>query len=149
MLLMITGCSGKSIKLEDKWKPLVKLVESDLPFVSDTATTTIGDTIYTADLDKWLSIYPINSARFDALLAHEQVHSQRQFKYGVSAWITRYLIDKEFAWQEEKMGWEQEIRISRMHGIAKSDEMYAAILSTKYRGMVSYQEALSWIRSIR
>lgn len=149
LLLLLSGCSAPTYQLDAKWSPLEQVVERNIPIVSDSATTTIGDTVYTTDLDAWLKRFPPNSPKFNALLSHERVHSLRQEDQGLLSWLFDYLTDDDFKLKEEQMGWEQEIRISRQLGVAKPDEMYAAILSQEYQGMVSYADALNWVRSIR
>lgn len=149
LVLFLSACSADIYKLGPEWKPLKQIVERDLPFVADNATTTIGTNVYTVNLEKWLTRHPPGSAAFKALLSHEQVHAARQEKHGLASWLFAYLTDKDFKWEEEKLGWEQEIRISRRNGIEKRDEIYAAILANDYQGMVSYNEALEWVRSIR
>lgn len=150
LLPLLIGCTSNiftSVELEHRWSPLKKIVEADLPFVSDTATTTIGTTVYVSDLNHWLQQHPLNSAEFDALMLHEKEHAIRQLKYGLTPWITRYLTDKNFAWEEEKIGWKIQIEHLKQMGRAKSPEFYAIILSTKYNNIISYIDALTWIRS--
>jgi hypothetical protein len=149
MILSVTGCTVSEHQLGSEWEPLTKVVERDLPFVSDTASTTVGTVVYTADLTRWLEIYPPGSVTYQALLKHEQVHAKRQIAYGTSSWIAKYLTDKSFAWEEEKLGYEAQILHLRRNGIYRPAEYWATILSEKYNGMVTYQEALTWAQNVR
>lgn len=144
---LLSSCSNTH-ELAPEWRPLEEIVEGDLPFISDTATTTLGTRVFTVDLDDWLQKRPVNSDEYRALLMHERVHAQRQLDAGLTGWLFNYINDEDFRWEEEKLGWEQEIRYLRSRGKAKPAEYYAVILSSKYDGMVSYEEALRWVREV-
>jgi len=116
LLLVLSGCST-TYDLGDEWRPLSAVIERpSLPFVSDTATTTIGSHVYTSDLKQWLADYPPGSIEFQAVLRHEREHARRQFGYlglpgelAKFAWITRYLGSANFRWREEQRGFYQAI----------------------------------------
>lgn len=146
LILTLSACSAHDLSPE--WKPLETVVEGDLPFISDTATTTLGSRIFVVDLDNWLEKYPVNSDQYRALLLHEQVHAQRQLDGNLSVWLFHYVNDPKFRWEEEKLGWEKEIKYLRDKGKAKSAEHYAIILASKYQGMVSYKDALLWVNQV-
>ena len=149
LLLLMGGCSSTTYKLGTEWAPLEQIVEGDLPFVSDTAVTTIGKNLYTVDLDELLKETPPGSVEFHALMLHEQEHSKRQIATGVTPWIFNYLINDEFKWEEEKAGWGLQIKYLKSVGRAKSPEHYARVLSSSgYGNMVSYEEALAWAKSL-
>lgn len=148
LVILLAGCSANTYQLAPEWAPLQQIVERDLPFVSDTAITTMGHNVYTVDLGSWLVRNPPGSPQFMSKMAHEQVHSIRQLDYGLYSWLFNYLTDDDFKWEEEKAGWEQEIRIARKYGIGRTDEQYAKILSEMYQEMVSYDDALIWVRTI-
>lgn len=146
VVVTLLGCNSSRLELDPEWRPLEVVIEADIPLVSDTAITTIGRTIFVKDLDAWLLDYPVGSTQFRALLMHERAHSQRQADN--SLWYFNYLADKDFRWEEEKLGWELEIRHLAAMGVAQQPEVYAAMLANNYSNMVSYQEALEWVRSL-
>lgn len=64
-------------------------------------------------------------------------------------WVRKYLTDKNFRWAVEKRGYKEDILYERTHGIRVIPEVYARILSGKtYNNMVSYDEALKWVRDV-
>lgn len=145
---MLTGCSAGSLRLDKRWLPLTHIVERNLPFIPDNVVTTIGTTAYISNLDEFLENNQPGSPRFESLMLHEQIHSIRQLNYGIIIWIINYMIYPSFRWEEERLGWEADIRFTKRHGIAKKDEQYALILSEFYGNMITYDRALKWVRSI-
>lgn len=159
MTLILIGCllagcgSVHEHKLDAKWRPLSAIVETDLPFVSDRAITTMGERCYVADLSEWLAAHPPTGPDFAAIMAHEQVHAQRQADAsgGPGPWVARYLVDRDFAWEEEQHGWRAELRERRRLGVLRPAEVYAAILAD-YRNaagkLTSYGDALAFVRGV-
>lgn len=143
---IIQGCTTTH-QLAPEWAPLERIVEGNIPFVSDTAITTLGKQCFVVDLDEWLLNHPVNSDQYHAILLHEQVHAKRQLDTGLTLWLAKY-VGKEFRWQEESLGWEKELKYLRSKGKAKQAEYYAQILSRMYNGMISYADALQWVRTI-
>jgi hypothetical protein len=146
LALLVSGCSAPQYKLGPEWEPLEKIVERDLPLVSDTAVTTIGKTLYTTDLKKFLAR---DAREVHGVLLHEQEHSRRQLDVGTLPWMWNYLINSDFRWEEEKAGWKLQIQFCDMMGLRHSSEYYASILSNDGYDMVSYNEALEWVKSLR
>ncbi len=150
VLVLISGCSSTdSYDLDSKWEPLEEVRErpevvSDL--ASDTATTTVGRYCYVKDLDDWLVRYQPGTAKFEALLRHEQEHSRRQLKTGTFLWIARYGVDKDFALLEEQIGYYYEITERRRLGNPMVPEAVALTLSN-YKiltgRLISYADALN------
>lgn len=149
-ILIFTGCT--TYELEPRWAPLKAVIQTnDLPFYSDTTTTTVSPYVYTEDLDKWLEKNPPGSVPFEALMHHEHTHALRQEAYpgGKTAWLYKYLMDRNFRLEEEKAGYREEILHYLRNGYRIVPESYAASLSSNvYHGMISYEEALEWVRSV-
>ena len=88
---------------------------------------------------------------FEAVLLHEQLHSSRQFEYGVTPWLARYLWSPEFMWAEERLGWRVQLAHLMANGMEIDAEGVARNLA-KYvnlRGaMINYEDALAWVRAV-
>lgn len=165
MLPLLAGCqlvqSPKnddgiliSHDLDEKWLPLEDVRERPRlvrDFGSDTATTTVGRHAYVRDLQEWLTRVVPGSAKYQALLRHEQEHSRRQLAYGLYLWIARYSYDKRFALLEEQIGWYYEITENRRLGNSVNVDVVAAILS-RYENLagrlISFEEARLWILDV-
>lgn len=152
LLLLPVGCSSyDTFDLDPKWEPLEQISERPDMLGSDTQATTIGHTVYVEDLDKWLLERPVGSPRFDAILLHEQVHSVRQLDAGVTVWLAQYLTDTDFMWEEERIGWYEQLRELQRRG-ARVDVGGVARTLHNYRNlrgrMVSYQDALQWVNDV-
>ena len=146
------GRQGDEYILDKRWAPLEKIVERlPIPGMSNTAATTISPNVYVVDLDEWLAKHPPNQPLFDSIMLHEQLHALRQEKTGVDDWVDRYLIDREFMWAEEQLGWYEQIRHLRSRGQRLIPEAIAKNLS-RYRNlrgsMISYEEALKWVQDV-
>ena len=155
----MAGCSTHP--LPEDWKPLTTIVErGDLPGVGDTVVTTVSPNLYVRDIDDFLDRYPRGSVQHESLRRHELEHAKEQEafigdatgikrKIRMAQWIKKYLSDKKFRWEVEKKGYKAEILYERSRGVFTPPEVYAAILSGKtYGGMVSYAEALEWVRKV-
>jgi hypothetical protein len=153
ILLSLLGCSNlEHLDLDPKWAPLDEIHERPDMLGFSSTTTTIGHTVYVADLDRWLLEHPVGSPLFDAVLLHEQVHAVRQLEHGVSFWIARYLTDAEFMWDEEQRGWYVELRHLRYRGlqvdvggVARNLHHYENLLGQQ---MVSYEDAVVWVQAV-
>ena len=148
-LVLLVGCGGPSYKLEDRWSPLEQVVEN--PTVAPTGMTmTFGDTCRVWNLKEWLADYPPGSVEYEALLMHEQLHSQREFAFpgGPLAWGALYALDKSFKWKEEQLGWAKELTHLVQNGRMINVQEVAFILSRDYVDMngemVSFADALKW-----
>jgi hypothetical protein len=109
-IVLLTGC--ETVELDHKWWPLENVTEFNLPIVPDDAITTIGTTLYTTDLMRFLSADPVI---MEGQLLHEQVHARRQYGQ-LTWWLLRYLFDTDFARAEEEIGWAKELRFEAAHG---------------------------------
>lgn len=149
LALLLAGCS--SYELEPEWRPLRTIQESQLLTLglSNGGARTINRTVYVRDLDKWFKRYP--EPLFTAVMRHEQVHSRRQRDRGVSEWISRYLVDTDFMWMEESLGWYEQLRWLKQQGQQIVPEVLAQTLHSyrNIRGaMIGYQEALQWVNDV-
>ena len=141
----------KSMDLPEKWRPLEQVRERPEMLAPKTRSTTIGKTLYVADLHEWLEKYPPLSWRWKAALRHEQEHSRRQLKKGVLGWIAKYAYDRAFMWLEEQIGWYWEIKLLRQGGHQINVPALAATLHD-YKNltgrMVSAADAVAWINLV-
>jgi hypothetical protein len=153
--LLITGCTSAQVHVLDaKWRPLEEIHERPSfanHFVSGTAITTVGRYAYVKNLTEWLARVPVGTAKYEAILRHEQEHSKRQLAAGTGAWVARYAIDKEFALLEEQIGYFYEIAERVRLGDRVVPEAYALVLS-KYKiltgSLISYEDALDWVNEV-
>lgn len=145
----MTGCSFKYLPIDPKWYPLTKIVERPkIPFVNSSLSTTIGQNVYVTDIHDWKEEYPKNSTSRDDLLAHEYVHSYRQFRLGLTQWLALYTLNQGFKRNEEKLAYYVSIkrRLLRKEKIDKPH--YIKSMSTNYFGMMTKEEAKQWIESV-
>lgn len=145
LLLFLSGCSGHVIHITD-YPPIEKIEEIHSPWMEDHHIFTIGTSIFTDDLPEIARLQREEPLEFRALMLHEQVHARRQLGQ-LATWLAFYIFKPGFSWEEEKLAWEVELRFKQQHGILKSPEYYARCLAD-YPLMVSYEEALLWVKSI-
>lgn len=153
LLFSLMGCTtGRELKLDAKWEPLRSVEEGTDKLFAEGVSTTIGHFCYVPDLQQWVKDFPENSVRREALLRHEQIHSIRELKMGLPLWLAKYVTEKTFRWQEEQIGYEQEITYLFQHGIPINRYQYAIIFSHDYQSlggqMVTYEEALKWVTDL-
>ena len=150
VLLLLAGCH-RPYALDERWRPLVEVVERPDLLVSDSISTTLGTRVYVANLDDWLRRFPPESVEQEALLLHEREHAVRQLDAGLGAWLARYLNDCAFMWREEQLGWFLQLRHLRTAGRPVFPAVIALALSD-YRNlsgpMVGYEEALAWVEAV-
>ena len=79
-----------------------------------TRSTTVGKTIWVADLADWLERY--QGHKRTALLKHEQHHARRQAELGLGVWLLRYATQGGFARDEEEAGWRLELEHRKQFG---------------------------------
>jgi len=154
-LILFAGCQSSKttvFSLDEEWAPLVDIRQK--PGVlrnvgSKTAIVTIGKHCFVRDLEDWLETYKPGSPVFRGIMRHEQIHAKRQRKYGIYRWIIRYLYDKRFALQEEKIGFYHEMMERRAIGSDMIPEAVASDLS-QYKNLsgrlTSYDSALNWVK---
>lgn len=146
-LFVLLGCSAHEVPAT--YRPLEQIKERLGIIGSKTAISTVGRTAWVADLDAWLERNPPGSAKYHAVLRHEQEHSRRQIDSGsVTRWVARYVRDEDFRWAEEQIGWYWQITELRRRGQLVHAEGVARILSGSTYDMVSYDVALKWVRDV-
>jgi hypothetical protein len=147
---LVVGCQ-RPYPLDERWRPLVEVVERPDLLVSNTLTTTLGTRLYVADLRAWLRRYPPGSVEQDALLLHEREHARRQLALGLGPWLARYLNDRGFMWREEQVGWALQLAHLRDRGGPLVPEALAATLAAYHNlagPMVGYSEALAFVLAV-
>lgn len=149
VLLSLTGCKFKTFDLDNKWKPLRTISERPGILAKDTISTTIGSTLYVEDLDQWFERNPLGSQRFVGLMKHEQEHSKRQSKKGVFKWLSKYLRNRDFMWNEEQRGYYLQFTSPGYHYNVKSRARILSNYKNISGRMVSYEDALQWILDVR
>jgi len=148
-LLLCAGCN--TFDLDEKWRPLEQMVERPHVGGMDEITTTVGTRIYREDIFGFLAENPPGSPSFDALLYHEQVHSKRQLRMGLTKWLAKYGSDTAFMWSEEQLGYYAGIMETLRRGGYVHPEHRAASLASYVSPvgkMVSYEDALRWINDV-
>lgn len=149
-LLGLVGCQSP-YPLDERWRPLVEVVERPDLLGAGSRTTTLGARLYVADLNAWLRRYPPGSVEQEALLLHEREHARRQLAQGLGPWLAGYLNDPDFMWREEQLGWALEIEHLRDRGGRVVPAAMAAALAG-YRNltgsMVGFSEALAFVRAV-
>lgn len=148
--LLLGGCHSP-YALDERWRPLVEVVERPDLLVSGTIATTLGARVYVADLDAFLARFPPDSVEQEALLLHEREHAVRQLDARLGPWLARYLNDRAFMWREEQAGWFLQLRRLQEAGRPLFPRVIARTLA-RYRNlegrMVSEAEALAWIAAV-
>lgn len=88
-----------------------------------------------------------------ALYAHEAVHGRRQAEYvdGVEGWWRRYLVDKDFRFEEEILAHKAEYAEFCRNSVRNQRRMYlhsvaSRLASALYGRMIPYQDARSLIK---
>jgi hypothetical protein len=102
-------------------------------------------------LSEFHASYPPGSVEEAALFRHERVHAQRQFAQG-DVWFARYAADASFRWQEEQLGYREEIVWLATNGRQVDPEATAAVLSGPVYDlagrMVSFEDAYAWVQGV-
>lgn len=147
--MSLSGCTGRQVELGDRWHPLERVVESSL--WPDGRATTIGATVYLADLDAWETTYP-DGPRRDGFLMHEREHALQQEQDGVVPFVARYATDPGYMWLQESRAWAIELLHLRQHGLDPNPQVVAVALS-RYetldgRPMVSREQAERWVADV-
>jgi hypothetical protein len=150
-LLFVIGCSTTEYNVESDYRPLKQIRERPEFLAPDTTITTVGDTIYVANLKNWLADNEPGSLVYRSKLKHEQVHSIRQSDKGLAEWLAKYMTDTSFMWAEEQRGWYEEIMTIRTAGLNVNPAEIAVILKG-YKNlvgkMVSFDDALVWVQAV-
>lgn len=152
--ILLSGCTGREYVLDPKWRPLEAVLEGTDKLLNPNMTMTIGAYCYVADLKTWLDDHPPDSVLQEAILRHEQVHSKRQLDnpLGVGFWLAHYITVPSFRWQEEKLGYKEQIKCLISHGLYVNVDGLARVLNEDYKvagiPMVSFNEAKTWIQYV-
>lgn len=162
-IVFTPGC-GTTYTLDEKWHPLTKLANrGDLSNfgLPDTALTTVKNRVYVKDVKEFLKDNPDGSHDFNALLTHERVHSIRQIDHDTLTWISRYVTDRQFMWEEEQAATYVEIIYRKQQGeLTNLEDEYtknyinkkAINLSTMYKNlqgqMIPYEDAKRWLEDV-
>ena len=142
-LLLLAGCA--SHPLGPEWLPLEEIRQ--LPGTPAGVAFTVGPVIRVGNLGRWLKKHPQGPAR-DAVLHHEREHSRRQIAYGTVSWVARYKTDEAFAWQEEQLGWYQQLQHWKARNVRPDLEQVAHNLVGYPDFEVTYAEAYSWVSAV-
>lgn len=146
---MCIGCTGKQYRLDKKWAPLNIIEERpDYFFVPDEMMITLGDTVYVANLDSWLSKNDPNSYRFRLHMLHERVHSYRQQKEGLIKWLLQYVFSTKFRIDEEKYGFYVGILFMQANNKEIDVVEKAGRLEAHYFGAISQEQAELWVLKV-
>jgi len=142
---LLAGCSAHET-LEAHWFPLAEIVEAKETGLTGGRVMTLYSTLVTGDLAAVDSWYPAGSVEREALLRHEQAHSVREFQDPL--WLVKYTASPAFRWQEEQVGYREEILWLRNHQRPVDAYQMAWSLANLYDGMVSLDDALAWVMSV-
>lgn len=147
--LALAGCSAREVELEPEWAPLRRVVEMGA-WPADRATT-IGETVYLADLDWWHETYPPGPRRKGFLL-HEREHALQQQAMGVLAFVARYGTDPRFMWEVESRAWALELQHLHALGLPVNAKAVARALAgyetPDGRAMVEEGAALAFVLDV-
>lgn len=125
-------------------------VKSELWLIFNGARTimTIGNTLYVHP-DVWKEHHPSYDYSKGVIQVHEALHAQRQFEKGLDSWIWKYVMDKDFRYEEEQLAYKAEWAwmISRGHKYSSSFpiEWAKMISGSTYGNMVGFDKALKWV----
>lgn len=147
LLTLLAGCANTA-PIPEKYRPLETLSGRPDFLAPDTTATTVGKTVYVADVEKWLKERPEGTVRYDSIMQHERVHSYRQLKLGVGTWLSRYASSAAFRWKEEQLGWYIQIQLLRRGGFQINVDGVAKSLSGYKPFMVSYEDARQWVLDV-
>jgi hypothetical protein len=110
--------------------------------------TTVGKSVYIANLDSWLERNPPESVMFGIKMAHEHVHSIRQHEAGVTNFLALYLSNQNYRWKEEQLGWYVGMKLLRKHGYQVSAERVIASLSSYTPKLADPEEIRQWVMDV-
>ena len=147
LILLISGCATDEIKLDNRFRPLKAVKEN--PVQPRGVVTTIFPYLLVRDLDDWQKSFPEGSHHREALLRHERFHAWRQKKLGLSEYLYKYVFDRKFRLEEEKLANYIGLTYLKSRGVRVDVEGKARFLSGKaYKKMVSYEEIKKWILDV-
>jgi hypothetical protein len=159
LVLGSTGCMSMDKQLDPVWESVdipkefrpLERVRARGNVASKSTLTTIGTTVYVYSLDRFRERFPFMEARYRAVMRHEQEHSRRQLKTGVVVWTAKYLVDRDFMWKEEQIGWYWEIKERGRLGLGVVPGVIGETLSnySNISGrMISAAKATAWVKEV-
>lgn len=147
LLMVASACSCGPLHRYDlpvKWRPLL-VVEEDSSMIAGVLKTRY-EVVSVRSVQDFLDRNPDGPSR-DSVLAHERIHAVREIALGDS-YFTRYANSEDFRWQEESLGWEEQIRVLVQAGWYVDTDWVADVLSgpiySMPRAMVSHDYAKTW-----
>ena len=126
-------------------------IKNDLWLIVDSARTimTIGNSLY-AHPDRWKDMSESSHYSVSVIKVHEPVHAKRQLEQGIDGWIIKYLTNKKFRWEEEKLAYEQQWKYMIHSGHVYSHADYTrwadVVSGSTYGHMTSFEEAFQWMK---
>lgn len=142
ILILLAACAAQPEEraaLAPRWHPL-RWVIRDRTVPTGWARTATP-CVYTRDPGDLLD----GSVDSDALLAHEQVHAQRQEQLGLASFLANYNRDAGFRTAEEKLAYRAQIRWHAAHRSILDPHVVAeALVSYQPPLTVDYPTALTW-----
>ena len=163
VFLFASGCQFKEMNLPSEWSPIIRVAERpSIMFVEDESEILIRDTLYVTDLEQWKKDKPLNSHSFIMIMRHEYIHAVRQRDYiepdlfwsfmgfnGPVGWLRRYIVDRAFRLEEEKLGYYSYIQYYQELGRKIPIEKIARFMSSGYFGMIDEDDAIKWVTDAR
>lgn len=154
-----SGCMTMEKRLEPVWESIdipaefrpLERVRARGNVAAKSTLTTVGTTVYVYSLDRFRDRFPFMGAKYRSVMRHEQEHARRQLKKGVVLWTAKYLVDRDFMWEEEQIGWFYEIKERQRLGLWVSPEQIGETLSnySNISGrMISAAKATAWVREV-
>lgn len=148
LCLLMLGCTHKHI-LDERWRPLEEIVDRPGYGENDWWSTTIGSSVYVADLEAWLNEKKPGGGEFEATLSHERVHAIRQRNLGVVKYIWLYLTDQKFRWYEEQLGWYVGLKIKDRYGIKWKIKDVVDSLRGYWLNLGTRPDIQSWVTKVK
>lgn len=144
------GCAHVDhLQLDARWRPLTRIQENAL--TPEGVFQTVSPLLLTHSLSDFTSADAVSQ---EGLLRHEQLHALRQeaCPSGKAWWLALYAVDPAFRWEEERLGWDLQLRYVVEHGGQVDVPLVAGILSGPTYGvagvpMLSYDRALAWVNA--
>ena len=139
LALLLAGCATPGLPA-----PLLRVAE--VPGLGADRLVTVGTTLLAEDWGRWQAAHP--EPWLTAVLLHEAEHARRQIAAGLGTWLLRYALEPGFAWAEERLGWEVELRYLAQHGVRVPPEQVVAWLMAygpwPYGRIASEAEVWAW-----
>jgi len=148
LCLVLCSCTNK-YQLPDKWKPLETVIDRPGYGEDDWWTTTLGSSVFVADLDAWLDFKKPGGSEFEATMRHERVHAIRQEKIGLVKYVWKYLTDQKFRWHEEQLGWYVGLRTKDEYGVKWDIKSVVDSLRNYWPSLGSRPDIQAWVTAVK